>query len=364
MRHAMLVALVAGLLIAAPASAATHGDLVSVKKTRPVATLKGAAKDLTVTYLTKGVGGKLVPVTGTVAFPKGTAPKGGWPVLTWAHGSTGIADKCAPSVRGKRELVHPMLLTLLKSGFVVVRTDYEGLGTPGVHPFFVGTSEGRSVLDIVRAARKLDQNVGRRVVIAGHSQGGHAALWAAALAPKWTPELKVGGTVAFAPASHIGEQASVLRSLDTTSYSPLAALVVRGADAAKPSLGIESALTDRARALWPEIETKCFGELTAADSWGGLKASELFRPEPDAAPLLAFLNANDPETLTIRGAVLLLQGGADSSSLPAFTDALASDLLGRGTKLTYATYPELNHGTITTDAKSVGDALAFIAKHR
>jgi len=160
MRHAPLLALIAVLAAAAPAPAATHGDVVSVKKTKPVATLKGAAKDLTVTYLTKGVGGKLVPVTGTVAFPKGAAPKGGWPVLNWAHGSTGIADTCAPSIRGKRELVHPMLLQLLKAGFVVVRTDYEGLGTPGVHPFFIGTSEGRSVLDIARAARKLDANVG------------------------------------------------------------------------------------------------------------------------------------------------------------------------------------------------------------
>lgn len=129
MRHAPLLALIAVLAAAAPAAAATHGDVVSVKKTKPVATLKGAAKDLTVTYLTKGVGGKLVPVTGTVAFPKGAAPKGGWPVLNWAHGSTGIADTCAPSIRGKRELVHPMLLKLLKAGFVVVRTDYEGLGT-------------------------------------------------------------------------------------------------------------------------------------------------------------------------------------------------------------------------------------------
>ena len=364
MRHAPLLALFAVLAAAAPAAAATHGDVVSVKKTKPVATLKGAAKDLTVTYLTKGVGGKLVPVTGTVAFPKGAAPKGGWPVLNWAHGSTGIADKCAPSIRGKRELVHPMLLQLLKAGFVVVRTDYEGLGTPGVHPFFIGTSEGRSVLDIARAARKLDANVGRRVIIAGHSQGGHAALWAASLAPKWTPELKVGGTVAFAPASHTGEQAAVLRSLETTVYSGLASLIIRGADAADPSLGIESALTDKARALWPEIETKCFGELSAETSWGGLKASELFRPEPDAAPLLALLNANDPETLTIRGAVLVLQGGRDSSALPAFTDALVKDLLGRGTKLTYGAYPELDHGSITTDAKSVGEALAFIRKRR
>ena len=69
------------------------------------------------------------------------------------------------------------------------------------------------MLDMVRAARKLDDRIGKRVVIAGHSQGGHAALWAGVAARKWTPELKLRGTLAFAPASHLGEQASLLRAL-------------------------------------------------------------------------------------------------------------------------------------------------------
>src|SRR5947208_1260634 len=84
------------------------------------------------------------------------------------------------------------------AGYAVVRTDYQGLGTPGIHQYLVGTAEGRSTLDIVRAARKLDSRVSGRTAIAGHSQGGHAALWGAALAPKWTPELNLRGTVAFA----------------------------------------------------------------------------------------------------------------------------------------------------------------------
>ena len=79
----------------------------------------------------------------------------------------------------------------LKAGFAVVRTDYQGLGTPGTHEYLVGQDEGHSVLDIVRAARQVDSTLGKRVIIGGHSQGGHAALWAAALAPKWTPELDV-----------------------------------------------------------------------------------------------------------------------------------------------------------------------------
>ena len=75
---------------------------------------------------------------------------------------------------------YPLLQRWLKAGYAVVRTDYEGLGTPGVHQYLVGKSEGRSVLDAVRAARALEPRCRKRFVIAGHSQGGHAALFAAA----------------------------------------------------------------------------------------------------------------------------------------------------------------------------------------
>ena len=111
--------------------------------------------------------------------------------------------------------VYPDLERWLNAGYAVVRTDYQGLGTPGVHGYLIGKDEGRSVLDIVRAARSVVGHLSNKVVIGGHSQGGHAALWAAALAKTWTPELKVAGTLAFAPASHLGEQASLISSVTT-----------------------------------------------------------------------------------------------------------------------------------------------------
>ena len=77
----------------------------------------------------------------------------------------------------------------------MVSTDYEGLGTPGVHPYLIGKSEGRSTLDIIRAARQLDSRIGTRIAITGHSQGGHAALWAASLAHSWTPSSSSCATV-------------------------------------------------------------------------------------------------------------------------------------------------------------------------
>ena len=103
------------------------------------------------------------------------------------------------------------------------------------------------MLDMVRAARKLDKRLGKKVIIAGHSQGGQSALWAASLAPKWTPELKVRGTVALAPVSHLAEQIPLLEGLTQPGgLSGLAAMILRGIDAAAPQLGVSAAASPTA----------------------------------------------------------------------------------------------------------------------
>src|SRR5947199_542679 len=223
MRRLSLLAALMSVVAAAPAAhAATpaHGQLIQKRKLSGAAALTSAGRNWFVKYRSVGVDGRAITVSGTVSLPKGKAPKSGWPVISYDHGTTGIADQCAPSRDASgnpahlyNSYVYPLLNRWLKAGFVVVRTDYQGLGTAGAHQYLVGVAEGRSTLDIVRAARKLDKRVSNRFAIAGHSQGGHAALWAAKLAPSWTPDLKLRGTVAFAPASHVSEQIGLVRSV-------------------------------------------------------------------------------------------------------------------------------------------------------
>ena len=110
-------------------------------------------------------------------------------MVTWAHGAVGLADVCAPSKQpdiasgtsgagiGYPRALIPMLQTFLDAGYVVAATDYEGLGTPGLHPFLVGESEGRSVLDAARAARGLKAAAAaNKALVFGHSQGGHCGV--------------------------------------------------------------------------------------------------------------------------------------------------------------------------------------------
>ena len=363
MPRALALALTALLTLAAPAAAKTHGDVVSSRTLTGADALRSAASNRLVKYRSVGARGENVTVSGTISVPKGKAPKGGWPVITWAHGTTGIADQCAPSRDGADPLVRyafPLLNTWLKDGYAVVRTDFEGLGTPGLHPYLNGNSEGRSVLDIVRAARRLDRRIGRRVIIAGHSQGGQAALFAAALAPKWTPELSVRGTVAFAPVSHLSDQLPLTRAL--TSPSPLTALatmIVRGVDIVDPSLKIPSLLGDRIKPLYPQVDRKCLTQLHPV--FDSIAPSEIFRGDADLTAFAAALNRlDDPEVLKIKGQVRIEQGSADTTVLPPFTDQLAQRLSKSGTKLSYKKWDGVNHGGAVTDPKPSGDATAFI----
>jgi pimeloyl-ACP methyl ester carboxylesterase len=243
-----------------------------------------------------------------------------------------------------------------------VRTDYEGLGTPGEHPYLIGRSEGYSMLDMVRAARKLDTRLGRKVIIAGHSQGGQSALWAASLAGKWTPELNVRGTVALAPVSHLAEQLPLLDALkDPGGLSGLAAMILRGIDVAAPQLGVGGGLADRAAALYPLTLTKCLGQLDAADAYGGVAPADLLRPDVDTAPISTALSQRaDPEELKIRTPVRIQQGEADTTVFKAFTDPLVADYRKRGVKVTYKTYPGVDHGGAVKDAKSASDATSYI----
>jgi len=346
-----------------------HGGLVWTRRQTGPAALKSASRSELLLYRSVGVRGRAVAVSGTLALPKGRVPKGGWPVISYAHGTTGTADACAPSrvgrgapLSGYVDYAYPLLNRWLKAGYAIVRTDYEGLGTPGVHPYLVGRSEGRSVLDAVRAARRHDSRIGRSVVIAGHSQGGHAALWGASLAPSWTPELRVRGTVAFAPASHLEAQARAIPALTSPGggLSGLIALIFRGADTARPGLGLSGLLSDRAKALYPQTLTTCLPQLGRAGSFGGLAPADIPRAGADPSPLFAALGRNDPEKLTIRTPVLIAQGRSDTTVFPALTDALNQAYVKRGVKVTYKNYEGVNHAAIVN--AGAADATSFLRR--
>jgi pimeloyl-ACP methyl ester carboxylesterase len=347
-----------------------HGDVVWFRNgdaNNQYVRLKSAAQNLLVLYRSNGVDGAAVAESGSVAIPKGKPPKGGWPVISWAHGTTGIADQCAPTrlpaeAGGKYSVqLRAILDGYVKAGYAVVQADYEGLGTPGVHPYLIGASEGRAVLDIVRAARKINKGIGKSVGFIGHSQGGHAVLWAAYLARTYTPELKVKGTVAFAPASHVKDQSNLLQILkDPSPISALIAMIFRGADVAFPDLHVQSLLSDQAAALYPQVDQRCLSEMYGTESWGGVAPANILKDGVDKAPLLAAADKSDPENLKIKTPILIVQGTADGTVLPLFTDQLYSELGAKHVKVTYKKINGVDHGPIVYAGRNV--ARAYLKK--
>lgn len=161
------------------------------------------AKSITVmTYSMQNVQGKLAQATALVYFPKTPKPKDGWRVVVWAHGTVGVGDSCAPSQQPLKENFSDLAEKLLAEGYVILAPDYEGLGTPGIHPYLNLRSEAKSMLSAVAAFK---QHYGKQLngawMSVGQSQGGQASLGTAEYANK-DPSYK--GAVAAAPASSLG----------------------------------------------------------------------------------------------------------------------------------------------------------------
>ena len=125
-------------------------------------------------------------------------------MLSWQHGTTGVAQSCAPSLRPETltEYAIPGLSRAIDRGWLVVAPDYPGQGTAGRYPYLIGEGEGRSSLDAVRAVQHLaDADASTRTLLWGHSQGGHATLWAGQIAASYAPELDIVNVAALSSAT-------------------------------------------------------------------------------------------------------------------------------------------------------------------
>jgi pimeloyl-ACP methyl ester carboxylesterase len=341
-----------------------HGTLIRARRISTKGLpLPQAGRRYLVLYRSRLPDGTATAVSGTITIPSGRAPKGGFPTVAWAHGTTGIADVCAPTrlyakagaTDAYRASQRAQQTEWVRRGWAVTDTDYQGLGTPGMHPYLIGLSEGRSVIDSVLAARALSAKVGRRWATIGHSQGGHAALWAAALAGGWAPSLRLRGVAPIAPANHVGEQGELLSRLPSNPFGALPALIVAAA-AKQLVLAPADVFSARALAQYPLIEERC--DLDAA--FAPIPLSEFFNPALDPKVITDFLQRNDPEDLEVPVPVLVTQGTADRTVLPSFTDQLVADYQARGIRVTYTKLDGVDH-TGAAAASRAAD-LAFLER--
>ena len=339
-----------------------HGTVIWMRSVRTDAALSAAKRNVLVLYRSKSPSGKAIAVSGIVAIPKGTAPKRGWPVIAWAHATTGVGDRCAPS-KGFAELEgrDAILNSYLRRGHAIAQTDYEGLGTPRTHPWLIGVSEGRSIIDSVHAARAIDPAIGKRWIPMGVSQGGHASLWAGGVAQSsWGKDLRLVGIAALAPSSLNAPFFQTVRGQTAPSgLTGWAATLLAGAGTT--GLDVRPLLTPLGVSTWPQLQTKCYPEIKGPGSFGRLAPADILRPDADFEPLYRVLEANEPATLHLRAPVFIGQGLADTSVAPAATEHLIAQLRAHGASVDYHAYPGAQHGAPEVIA-SRHDVAAFAAR--
>ncbi len=305
------------------------GEPGSIIRMEPLAGAPMGASAFRVLYRSKDRNGDLIAVSGVIVVPQGSAPRGGRPVVAWAHGTTGIARKCAPSMRAGVFTQMHGLRDLLARGYVVTATDYPGLGTTGPHPYLVGVSEGRAVLDSVRAARNFkNASASERYALWGHSQGGHAVLFAGELARNYAPEIKLAGIAAAAPATELGP----LIKMDLPSitgkilgaYALKAWSEVFGLSLADIVLQRSTLVFDRVAGFCNETYGQDFSILFAEQPLEreGFLSVDIVTVEPWAR----LMRENTPKRETRGIPVFIAQGSADSIVHPRVTENFMKDL--------------------------------------
>ncbi|MFF0814473.1 lipase family protein [Rhodococcus sp. NPDC003318] len=361
-----VLALIAGVASAVSAQpAAKPGTVVRTDALPQAARLAGAADagQRRVTYWTEGPDGEPALSTGAVYLPPGEPPVGGWPVVSFAHGTTGVGDDCAPSFTGDSSATREYLDAWLSAGFAVTATDYVGLGTDGVHPYLHGRSEGRAVIDMVRAATSVAPELSRRWVAVGHSQGGHAAMFAAHAATGYAPELDYRGAVATGTPANLEQLLPLggpgFPDLGLNGLTVFAAYIVDGVRVARPDLPIDDYLTPAGAALVAESETLCFTALR--DRAGALGIGEMLSRPLDEPRIRDAIGDYLAVPTTGYDRPLFVGHGLPDRMVPFPLGAkLAADLVASGQNVTVRAYPGAHQPSA---AQSLPDAIAFARAH-
>lgn len=312
-----------------------HGDLL---RYQPLEGPDGAEL-YKVLYLSESVQGDPIAVSGLVGIP--TAAGADLPVLSWAHGTTGLADECAPS---REPLdVSAFVGPFVEQGWIVAATDYEGLGTPGLHPYLAGISEGRATLDIIRAAAELpDAGRGDDFVVWGHSQGGHGAMFAHQLAAEWTPELAHRGTVAGALPSELPLLAQALQG---GAFQGYIAMVAGGLNAAYPEAELSLVMSEQGIAAMDVLEEACTSEVF--EVFNVMPYEEVILGDfMQIEPWASVIRENDPGHVKVDVPLLIIHGEADEQ-IPVVASKLLFDrLCGLGQVVERRTYPGMGHAEV------------------
>ncbi|WP_194819174.1 lipase family protein [Nocardia sp. XZ_19_385] len=298
-----------------------------------------------VSYRGTDYSGRPQIVTASVFVPPGSPPSDGWPVIGYAHGTTGLGTAAAPSRTGFLRLELDHIDGWLTAGNVVAATDYEGLSAPGPHPYFNGEAVADDVVDAVRAARGIDHPVSPRWMVVGFSQGGHAALHVALMATGYAPELDFRGGVALCPPVYLSDMIAQLTRDPAGQLSPIVPILLAGLTTSHPAFdpaallsGTGRGLLDRAKeATFVDMMRACAGVTNAAAGVVDLTAEPIVQTVLTAATVPA---ARLDRPMFLAGADL------DLIVPEALVDRYATASAGSGSAVHYVRCADADHAQV------------------
>lgn len=346
LRKFLTIAVATGTVLPQLASAQRIGSLVAAN---PVSGTPAGMRAWRVRYWTSDKG-RPIQVTGMVIAPSvrsGGKPR---PVIAWAHGLVGIAQRCAPSVGTANFAAIPALGDAIRRGYTVVAPDYPGLGSDMVHPVLVGRSEGASLLDAVRAARGIPSaDAGSRFALWGESQGGHAALWAGQMAARYAPDLQLVGTAAIVPPTDLARNfdegrdprvRALLTSYTAASWSryygaPMSTFGSRQVQNVMLRLADNNCVTP---GKTPRLGTI----IGVAIAQAAVRKVDLGQAKPWAG----LMRANNPSPSAIQVPTLIYSGSQDTIVAPAVVRDFARQACAAGRPLAYKIVSGGRHATV------------------
>lgn len=315
---------------------------------------KGATA-VRILYHSLDASGRDVATSGVVLIPAGTPPPDGWPVIAWAHGTSGVARLCAPSAMKDVYYGDEGLMPMVAAGFAVVATDYHGLGTKGPHQYVNKIAQERDVIYSIPAARAAVPSLGKRWVADGHSQGGLAA-WGVAEAQYTIRDPEYLGAVSVAGVIRGTDFFSHLS--DTPGVGFYLAYMAYGIHARYPRFKPRDLLADGVMKHYADVTTKGCWYYGYA-SYASAPHGTLLRPQWQKSPWIdRFFAANELANAPIRGPLLVVAGEADQTVPIDGVRAAVKEMCAAKQMVTFRSYPGLDHDP--TMQKSTPDQLAWI----
>ncbi|MGB3483060.1 MAG: alpha/beta fold hydrolase [Mycobacterium sp.] len=303
-----------------------------------------------------GMDGRATEVSGVFFLPRGNPPAGGWPVVSLAHGTTGIGHDCGPSLQPNLMGYASSIESLLAAGYAVAATDYEGLGETGSHPYLEARTAAFNTIDAVRAIRNLSPATAARWVGVGYSQGGQAVWAANELNAFYGIDLQFKGSVALAPAANVTAVADLARSgAMTDEQRALYPLLILGVTRYNHDLDARSFLhgsleaSERRLSRCEPAATETAETSTVPAPWSEavdrIRESNALKPDTarDVTALADALRETALPQRRLNKPMLVIAGGRDALVLPQWVQYAVTQSCSLGGHIEYLEMPDVTH---------------------